>query len=41
MVEFTQPLQGLLDLGLIPLLSCSWFLVWGSHADDGIGSGSM
>lgn len=38
MVEFTQSLQRLLDLGLIPLLSCSGFLVWIGH-EGGIGSG--
>lgn len=38
MVEFTQSLQRLLDLGLIPLLSCSCFLVGVGHGDGGMES---
>lgn len=38
-VEFTQSLQRLLDLGLIPLLPCSCFLVRVGHVDGGVGSG--
>lgn len=38
-VKFTQSLQRLLDLCLIPLLSCSCFLGRVGHVDSGVGSG--
>lgn len=38
-VEVTQTFESLLDLGLAPLLPCSFFMVWVAHGGDNLGVG--